>query len=636
MKQFMKGIAGYIVLFVFCFSSIGSELYAYTVNNSDCLRSKSARNTDTSNDLRMAMAGSGTDNEKTRDGGQRYALLQTIGGKEVLHEGVDAAAIGIRVLENGDTEVASELMWHRRQQKGNGIVERAKALLHLKSPNPPNVVISVFSPDGSLKDKREVVLGKDEIKSWENRREGKLGPFARFPAAKGMEETYRDKYENIWKLQCIRTYFNSIEEEHFGIYRLVMQNKEGDVQTIYDEETTKPGKGDFVEIRQLDNGDILLRLDDEIRRIDLRTGETVWSLSPVGVYWIKSVAIDHNDNLWVLYSGPADIIAVYGAAQNSNPVGIHPLDAAHLDAIYGSHQAQRRGEFEAVNSQLTSPPYHNRGLDQGNPPDGLLNIARQRNMQITEAEFKKAWDTFVAESYVEMGVPDLDNFLKKTAKMLSDGTLDNSRQKVVVFSEADMKLPGFFLTMLSEGLRDLEAVKVKNSNKPVFKFAIYGENVNSEALNLISQHSDILVARDFSSLEEKLHEQGINDDDIIVVSATAAEKEQLNGYQVRKIIAGDIFTLAMGEAVKAAFSGTQGGTFALNDAFERLFLAQLVNKEIIPIDLVTAEYKTLVTEDIDVDKALDLSAIVIVEETKKIEIDTAKQAITEALAVIGL
>jgi hypothetical protein len=179
----------------------------------------------------------------------------------------------------------------------------------------PSYTVFHLAPDGRLIRTWRISsfepIGAGEMK------EGVLGPFARFPrlSVKGnhdyeaktpeelnrYQETYLDKYGKTWKLQLVRSkyYYNPQTDPGFMLglstnllYRIALTDTEGREKEVCPASV-------FEEIRQLPDGDILLFLENDIKRVDLRTGEEKWSF-PRPFFRINRLVLSGDNMVWVL------------------------------------------------------------------------------------------------------------------------------------------------------------------------------------------------------------------------------------------------------------------------------------------------------------------------------------------------
>lgn len=268
---------------------------------------------------------------------------------------------------------------------------------------------------------------------------------------------------------------------------------------------------------------------------------------------------------------------------------------------------------------------------------GLLEEVKKRNSRITESELAAAWDKFEKANraiYSALGGGDFDDFMKRIAGAIEDesNSIDKGRQRVILFSENNRFIPGFYPVLAA--LRELESVKVSGTDKPILRIGIYGDN--SGIVSFLGGNSKIATAEDLPSIMEIMLKEGIEKEDIVVVVADNKETAAAD-FKVKQIIAGDIFTLAAAEAVKTLF-GTSAVMIqkqAVDYVFGRFFRA-LVTAGVVSESVFSEKYNDIVTVVINAQEPFNLPEIVEMEQAKRIEIEADRSKLADAMAEMGV
>jgi hypothetical protein len=271
-------------------------------------------------------------------------------------------------------------------------------------------------------------------------------------------------------------------------------------------------------------------------------------------------------------------------------------------------------------------------------PAGLSAIAAEHDPQMTPRQLQELWNTFETANsniFFQLAGKDLVDLVASFKTMLENGTLDRSRQKVILFSQENSRKPGFYPVL--NALRELEKVKVrskgKETDKPVLMFAVYGED--AETIRIVAENPNIAVADDYNGIMEILHKQGVRNRDIIEIPVMNGGAKTGSGRQIRQLIAGDVFTLTAAMALKALFETEdeqqrQNVRTAFGVFFERLARAKVISGE-------SAQKKDeVVNKVIDAKAAFDLPAIVAIEKAKRLELETDIKKATESMTAIGV
>ncbi|MFZ2385470.1 MAG: hypothetical protein WBE75_04600 [Candidatus Omnitrophota bacterium] len=269
-------------------------------------------------------------------------------------------------------------------------------------------------------------------------------------------------------------------------------------------------------------------------------------------------------------------------------------------------------------------------------PAGLLEITMERNPGMTAEKLREIWAGFESANsniFSKLGGEELNVFVAYLKNMLENGTLDRSRQKVILFSEEDSRKPGFYPVV--KALREFEKVKVKASgketNKPVLRIAVYGED--SGKVRILAENSNIIVAQNLNDIMDVLYGGGIRNQDIVMITGSA-DKALDHILHVRQIIAGEVLPLTIGLSLKSIFgTGSEQGAQIVREAFgaffDKLAKAGVVSGE-------PAKKMAVVDKDIELGSVFDLPRIVPMEKSKSMEVDVDIKKVTQALTNMGV
>lgn len=260
-------------------------------------------------------------------------------------------------------------------------------------------------------------------------------------------------------------------------------------------------------------------------------------------------------------------------------------------------------------------------------PAGLSNMVRSLNPGVSAEQLREEWKKFNQYNslvFSRTGGDALESFI---GYLVDRKLLDTGKQKAVVFSEEDSRLPGFYPALAA--LRELETVKVTEGGgkgKPVIVAAVYGKN--AENIKALAGNDGLITAEDLPALKKGLADLGITENDTAAVVASPEEiSEAHDGMQ--KIISGEIFTLAAGEALRALFARGEYKQ-PVDDAFGSLWNT-FVDTKIVPVDAeeTGALYQEMVTRPVGRSEALDLTKLPAMEKTMRSDLIGAQTEINK-------
>jgi len=257
--------------------------------------------------------------ERSSDGGSTFKLLKIIDMRKFASLGL---GYPLGIIENHSGQM--EFLFSKGKQGELNLFERLRF-----GRNTRKYTRVVISEDGRVENKGEVLMSEAQAAAYREK-EGRLGPFKAFPEGRvGAQEVYKDALRGTtWVLELISSYYDYQFHEDFTLHRLSMTDKAGQSKIIHEEGL----RSEFHEIRILEGGDLLLILDEAIKRIDADTGETVWT-APNGKYTLDVIRFAGKGKVWGLYLNR--YLAIYGKASGAGKrTTADALDGPAVNDLY--------------------------------------------------------------------------------------------------------------------------------------------------------------------------------------------------------------------------------------------------------------------------------------------------------------